>query len=129
MTEQNVVIADRDRQQAKDIASVVGELGFGVYLAENLEGIIDIFGKKDVGILILDTSILEAVGFEKIDSVRRLKRDVPIIVTTPTPSEAMEKAIRSHGIAYYAPKPVDFYWIKEIVRRSFRYDYPCRSGR
>ncbi len=128
MTEQVVVIADRDRLQARDIASIVRELGFGVFLAEDFGGIIDIFGKMDVRILILDTSVLEPEGFEKIDSMRRMKRDVPIIVTTPTPSEAMEKTIRSYGIVYYAPKPVDFYWIKEIVRRSFRPNYLFRSG-
>jgi len=128
MTEQIVVIADRDQLQAGDIASIVRELGFTVCLADDLEGVIAIFGKKDVGILILDTSVLEPEAFEKIDSMRLLKRDVPIIVTTPTPSEEMEKRIRRYGIVYYAPKPVDFYWIKEIVRRSFRLDYLYRSG-
>jgi DNA-binding NtrC family response regulator len=129
MAKQNIVIADLDTLMAQDIASLVGEMGYRVFLAENLRDVIDVFEKWDVGMMILDTSVLTVEGFEMIDIVRQLKKEVPIIITTGTPTEQIERDIRCYGIVYYAPKPVDYYWIKEIVRRSFKQNYLSRSNR
>ncbi len=127
MTEANVVIADLDLSLAADVASVVEEMGCRVFLKEDMDEVLDVFRKWDVEILILDTSLLEKESLDVIDMLRELKRDIPIIVTTGTPSEEMEREIRSCGIIYYAPKPVDFYWIKEIVRRSLSREHIHRS--
>jgi DNA-binding NtrC family response regulator len=127
MTETNVVIADIDISMAADVASVVEEMGCRVFLKEDLDEVVEVFRKWDIGMLIIDTSMLERDGLEVINMLRGLKRDIPIIVTTSTPSKEVEREIRSCGVIYYAPKPVDFYWIKEIVRRSLSKDRLHRS--
>ncbi len=129
MTRPNVLIADLDPLSANDLATIVEEMGCGTFIVDDLKGVIDICKERDVGILILDTSIIAGEGCKVVNILRKFKRDLRIIVTTGAPSEELEKEIRSCGIVFYAPKPVDFYWIKEIVRRSFTRDYLFRSSK
>ena len=129
MTGPYILLADLDPVSANNIASIVKEMGCRTSIVDDLNGVINACKKRDVGMLILDTSILALEGFGVIQVIRRLRRELPIIITTGTPSEEIERDIRSCGIIYYAPKPVDFYWIKEIIRRSFTRDSLFRSSR
>jgi DNA-binding NtrC family response regulator len=129
MTRPNVLIADLDPLSANDLAAIVEEMGCRTFIEDDMKGVIDICEEKDVGVLIIDTSIIAGEGYEVVHILRKFNRDLRIIVTTGTPSEELEKNIRSCGIVFYAPKPVDFYWIKEIIRRSFTRDYLFRSSK
>jgi DNA-binding NtrC family response regulator len=114
----DIIVADRDFEQAREIAGAVEGMGGHVFRAGDLDRVCDIFRKRDIGMLILDTSVLEPEGFAVIDILRGFRKDVHIVVTTGTPSEEMEREVRSRGVVFYAPKPVDIYWIREIVHRS-----------
>ncbi len=129
MNADKVVVADRDPVTAGDVAGVMEETGCHTVIVDDLDGVLDSFRKGDVGVLILDTSVVVKEGFAIINILRKENKDVPIIVTTATPSDEVEREIRSYGITYYAPKPVDFYWIKEVVRRSLARATPYRSRR
>lgn len=114
----DIVVADRDFTRAREIAGGVEGMGGRVFRAEDLDRVCDIVRKRDVGVLILDTSVLEPEGFAGIDLVRIHGKDLHIVVTTGTPSEEIEREVRSRGVIFYAPRPVDVYWIREIVHRS-----------
>jgi DNA-binding NtrC family response regulator len=122
MSERDVVIADADQVQADDLAAVIEGMGCTVSVAQDIDEVIDCLRKGDVGMLILDTSVLTAAGFEMINILRQRKHDLPIIITTGTPSGEIERDTRHFGIVYYAPKPVDFYWMREIVHRTLKRD-------
>jgi DNA-binding NtrC family response regulator len=118
MDKTNIIIADRDIALSRDLAGIVEGMGCRAFLAHCLDDVFAHFQKRSVGMLIVDTSVLEETRFELIDILRGFQRDFPIVVTTGTPSEELEREIRIWGVIFYAPKPVDEDWIKEIVRRS-----------
>lgn len=123
----DIVVADRDVGRAREIAGALEGMAGHVFRAGDLDRVCEIFRRHAIGMLILDTSVLEPEGFSVIDILRGFRKDVHIVVTTGTPSEEMEREVRSRGVVFYAPRPVDVYWIREIVHRSIARESLHRS--
>jgi len=71
MNADKVVVADRDPVTAGDVAGVMEETGCHTVIVDDLDGVLDSFRKGDVGVLILDTSVVVKEGFAIINILKK----------------------------------------------------------
>ncbi len=71
-------------------------------------------------LIIVSLDLPDSSWISVIGRVREMHRDLPVIVTTNTDSEAAELFARRLGVVLYAPKPLDPGLLRQAIRGALR---------
>ena len=99
-----LLIAEPGAKLASTLDPWLGEKGYGVKVADNLEDVLMILQSEKVNVLVLDFCLTHGIGYEAISIIKGLCRNVPIIITTEENNPEQESRIRKKGIFYYHVK-------------------------
>ncbi len=111
----NVLIVEDDAQVATFIAAAVESWGHHADTAESGD---EAMGKISGGgwhLLLLDIYLPDVTADRLIPEIKTGCPKLPIITMTGKADEAMERAVRKTGIAYYMSKPVPMDELKQIL--------------
>ncbi len=83
-------------------------MGYDVTAGHSSRKILEIFKEEPFGfdLLITDQAMPEMTGFQLVSKVRKLNRDIPVILCTGYSEAASEETIRDYGINRLLMKPV-----------------------
>lgn len=100
-----VVIAEPNSELAITLVPWLAEKGYRFQTVDDIEDIvISLISRNRISVLLVDDSIGERNVCEDIAIIKRMFRNVPIIVTTEENDPEKEKCIRKLGVFYYHVK-------------------------
>ncbi len=96
-------------------------LGFEVLSAVDGREAVHIFNKhKDtIQCVILDLTMPHLNGFEACQEIRKVKGEIPIILTSGYPQEQINVKIKTDLFTAYIQKPYQFENLKELIHKIF----------
>lgn len=110
-----VLIVDDDPSVVKLLGRFVGDLSFEAVEALHPDNAIYLAAQQEIHIAIIDLHMPEMEGIELMNSLRRLNRDIQVILITGDYStESLSTAIDS-GAYDYIWKPIDFHRLTDSL--------------
>jgi two-component system chemotaxis response regulator CheY len=102
----NVLIVDDYQTMLRIIRNLLKQLGFNnVDEATDGEMAMDLFGKKNYGLVVSDWNMEPVTGLEFLKTVRGKGSDVPFIMITAESKTENVLAAREAGVSNYIVKP------------------------
>lgn len=114
----NVLVAGPTLSEGLEIQGWIAGLECKVAIATTAREVVRSARNQTVDLLILDTSLPEMEGAKLIPLLREVDPELPIIVTTRDHSPALEQAVRRCEVAFYAIRPDDLPYLREVARKN-----------
>lgn len=117
-----MLIADNDGAASSMIFVYFSNRGYDLRRAAGVTDIISVVLNKEARVIIIDTEFCgpETPGLVRI--IKRLDRDVEIILTSGNGPAGHIARAREAGIFFYAPKPFDFNELEMAVKQASKYN-------
>jgi DNA-binding NtrC family response regulator len=114
----SILVVDDIEKLCKIICKDFALIGYNTFFATTAEEGIKIFKQEKISLVLLDLKLGNANGLDILRKMKKIKRQIPIIMVTGhgTISNAVE-AIKS-GAHDYITKPVDFEKLKKMVKHA-----------
>lgn len=121
MVAPSLLIADDDRDFRETLNNVFAPRGFDTHLASDGEEALEIVGKRDIHLVLMDMHMPKLTGLETIGQIKLIRRNLPCILI----SGELDDEIRSQaGQAFEVlSKPVSFKQITATVGSALRTAY------
>ena len=79
---------------------------------------IEIAGKRNVDLILMDVRMAEVSGIEALDQIGSLRPDVPIVMMTAYFSDEIADQTKNRGAFDCLGKPFDFDELKQTIERA-----------
>lgn len=142
MPSSRALIVDRDKTFTRRLDRCLGSLGFTVEIAENRREALESLALDTPGLIVIAVERPKKAGFKVFTDIKRLVRNVPIVLTTATVPMAeflMHQKLRLHADGYIDKRELTdrelLDRLNELLGLSFdpaelsRLAAPSRSGR
>jgi DNA-binding NtrC family response regulator len=114
-----VLIADADRDSAREISSTLVTEGFSAVVMGSLRDTFSHIQQEKVDVLILDVHMPEMMGYEAVPIIRGMDPKLPIIITARENTSELESHVRHQKVFYYHVKSFGPNELKLAVRNAF----------
>ncbi len=120
-SDKTVLVVDDEASIRRNISDLLSPLGYRILLAEDGASAIATFSTDSPGLVILDINMPDMNGLDVLEEIKRINRDIPVIVFTAFGTS--ERAIRAMkcGAYDYIEKPFELDEFLLIVERAFQY--------
>ena len=100
---------------------ILEHLGFDVLLAENGKQAIDVFRENadEIKVVLLDLTMPHMGGEETFDALRRIRPDVPVVLSSGYPEERAKAGFRAEDLAGYVQKPYTINALAGAIQARF----------
>ncbi len=122
-TPTRILVADDDRTMNMIMQAALQAYGYEVTMAEDGVEALAAFHARPVDMVLLDVEMPGLTGYEVCEQIRRLDRDVPVVLITGHDDEASIDRAYETGATDFIVKPVNWTLIRHRLRyilRSFR---------
>ena len=89
---------------------------------------IEIAGKRNVDLILMDVRMAEVSGIEALDQIGSLRPDVPIVMMTAYFSDEIADQTKDRGAFGCLGKPFDFDELKQTIERAILSWRPRQSA-
>lgn len=114
----NILVVDDDRELADLAVEYLTTLGYKATPVYGGKEAFDLFSKGDFQVVITDLVMPDMNGMELLEAVKRIDKQVPVIVITGHGTvESAVEAIKK-GAYDYLPKPIRMGEVEVIVKRA-----------
>jgi DNA-binding response OmpR family regulator len=118
----NILVVEDDENLNKSICLFLEQKGFNIQSCFDGEQAFDLLYKKSYDLIITVIMMPNVDGFQLVENVRQLNKDVPIIIMTAKEDFLSKQKGFNAGIDDYLVKPVDlqelYLRIKALLRRA-----------
>lgn len=112
-----IVVADDDQNVRILFNDVLSEEGYQVMgVASGTEALREVENSTP-DLLILDIKMPEMHGLEVLERVRRINKELPVIICTAYKHMDNDPLVRESDVQAYLVKPVDINVLKETVKK------------
>ena len=119
---EKILVVEDDKHLNKSVCIFLEQKGFEVCSCEDGEEAFDLLYKRSFDLIISDIMMPNVDGFQLVENVRNLNKDIPIIFMTAKEDFSFKQKGFSSGIDDYLVKPVDlnelYLRIKALFRRA-----------
>jgi len=100
---------------------ILEHLGFEVLLAENGKQAIQVFKENadEIQVVLLDLTMPHMGGEETFDALRRIRPDVPVVLSSGYPEERAKAGFRAEDLAGYVQKPYTISTLAGVIQARF----------
>ncbi len=100
---------------------ILEHLGFDVLLAENGKQAVDVFRENadEIKVVLLDLTMPHMGGEETFDALRRIRPDVPVVLSSGYPEERAKAGFRAEDLAGYVQKPYTINALAGVIQARF----------
>lgn len=116
----NILLADKDKTILNSIKQRLNHEGWAVFNATSAKTALNIAGKINIQLAVVDMKLSDAKGTELISMLKVIHPNVRIIFTTPDHSIETETEARKIGIILYMPKPLDLELLGKAVTKGLK---------
>lgn len=119
--EKIVLVVDDEASIRRNISDLLSPIGYTINTAHDGASAIKSFSEEYPGLVILDINMPDMNGLDVLEELKKIKKDVPVIVFTAFgTSERAIKAMKS-GAYDYIEKPFELDEFLLIVERAFQF--------
>jgi len=113
-----ILVADDDKNVRLLLETELMLEGYRVILASTGLETLKKIKEETPDLVILDIKMPEMHGLEVLETIRKEKRNLPIIICTAYEKMRDDYAVWASRVAGYLTKPIDFDHLKAIIRKS-----------
>ena len=114
-----ILVVDDDETQRKMLRKILVREGYDVEIAAGGREALEIFREKGADVVITDIKMPGMDGLQLFQEMKRLDKDVPVILITAYGDVQSAVQAMAEGAAYYLEKPVDeVNHLKVLVRKA-----------
>src|SRR5262249_8660604 len=106
-----VLVVDDDADLRETVADALRDAGWEVDLAEDGERALSLVARRPPDVVLLDVLMPRWSGRDFVDGLRRLKRDVPVVVLTA--GRQTREIAKQLGTPHFVEKPFE---VPDLVR-------------
>ncbi|MFC1812769.1 response regulator [Thermodesulfobacteriota bacterium] len=99
-----LLISEPGCKLATDLAIWIDDKKYRVITVDNIKDVFLTLQFEKIHVLVMDVCILEKMGYEAISIIKKMSRNLPIIITTDENNPELESCVRQMGIFYYHVK-------------------------
>lgn len=116
----NILLADKDKTILNSIKQRLNHEGWAVFNATSAKTAINIAGKINIQLAVIDMELSDTRGTELISMLKAIHPNIRIIFTTPDHSIETETEARTKGIILYMPKPLDLEMMEKAIAKGLK---------
>ncbi len=127
---ETVLLAEDEEAVRKLGLEILERHGHSVLEARDGQEAIDLFRRHrdQIGLVVLDLTMPRRTGWEAFHEVRRLKPDVPVILSSGYSLEAGPQAARQFGAEAFLPKPYKAQQLLTLVQKVLDAEHSLKGG-
>jgi two-component system alkaline phosphatase synthesis response regulator PhoP len=110
-----ILVIDDEENMLVLLKRVLGKQGYRVDCARSAESGLERVHRGSCSLAIVDVSLpgMDGIGF--VSRLRKMRRDVPVILVTAFPSWEKEQVAKDLGCSGYLSKPLDMKRLKFLI--------------
>ena len=113
-----VLIFDNDRKVIMELKECIKAEGYHVVCVEQTNELFEYVIDDQIDVLVLAVETWDSKGYELLPILKKLKSNLPIIVTSADDSMEVATKVREQGVFFYAIKPLDIEEVKIALRSA-----------
>lgn len=113
-----ILIADDDKYIRGLLKKELKSPEYEIVIVNSGNKLIELLKSKKASVIITDIYMNDKDGFDVISAVKRINREIPIIVITGDNEIEMERKARNKDIYAYFIKPIEIKIFKETVKAA-----------
>ena len=114
----SILVADDEEGMRFMLSQLLGKEGYRVKEAGNGRVAVDLAGREDFDLVILDIRMPEMDGLEALAQIRRLRPNTPVLMITAHGTEAIARQAIAAGAYDYFTKPCDNQELRIVIKRA-----------
>ena len=118
-----ILITDDDRDFRETLRDAFEPRGFQTHLAADGEEALQVVGREQVHLLLLDMHMPRLDGIETVRRLRERQVAAPCILMSARMDEALAEQARQEDFFSSLPKPIQFGQVIDAVHRALRVAY------
>ena len=115
-----ILVADADRQFARQLANHFSRQGFRAYQTPLGEEAVLVANSRRFSLAIIDVALSDMPGTELAARLKAIEPALPVVMTSNDHRPELEAEARQVGILFYAHKPATHRLIGEVVEKALR---------
>lgn len=120
LSELNVLYVEDDEGIGKLLQNFLNRDVKNLYFAKDGKEGLELFKKQDLDIIITDIQMPNMNGLEMIKEIKKIDRDIPIIITTAYNDNTFLFEAIELGVRYYLIKPIDLEKLLDILLENVK---------
>jgi CheY-like chemotaxis protein len=110
-----ILIVDDERVQCLAIQRYLSKTGYEAIYATNREEALRMVQEEKPDIAILDIRMPQMSGFQVLERIRELRKDMPVILSTAADDKRIQELLQRSEIQAVCDKPVDLKALAEAI--------------
>jgi len=102
--EKNILFVDDDQGVLEVIGERIKSWGYQLFRASGGKEALSIINEEEIDIIILDYMMPELDGLKTLKKIRKINKNIPVIMFTAYPDQKSIKGSENLGVSAYVPK-------------------------
>jgi len=117
---ERILVVDDDEQVVDVVTSILQGLGYKVTSSISAQEALLLFmeANYDFDLVLTDYTMPLMTGLDLCARIRKIRPDIPLILSSGGTEQITEESLRRAGINEYLPKPITFQGLAQVVRRA-----------
>jgi CheY-like chemotaxis protein len=113
-------VVDDDEQVVDVVTSILQGLGYKVTSSISAQEALLLFMEANYNfdLVLTDYTMPLMTGLDLCARIRKIRPDIPLILSSGGTEQITEESLRRAGINEYLPKPITFQGLAQVVRRA-----------
>ena len=117
---ERILVVDDEEQVLDVVTSILQGLGYKVTSSASAQEALLLFmeASYDFDLVLTDYTMPLMTGFDLCAHIRKIRPDIPLILSSGGTEQITEESLRQAAIDEYLPKPITFQGLAQVVRRA-----------
>jgi two-component system OmpR family response regulator len=115
-----ILLVDDDLNCLDAIDQILRREGYQTFPISEGHAAIKVLQENDIHLAIIDLDLPDTDGINVLHEIKRIRRDLPVIITTARTSKEVRLASLEAGAYSFIPKPINIPSFRQIVARVLR---------
>ena len=113
-----ILVIDDDNMILMILKQTLTKAGYRVFTVTSGEEGITLLATSQVDLVLTDYTMPLMTGVDLCARIRKIRPDIPLILSSGGTEQITEESLRQDGIDEYLPKPITFQGLAQVVRRA-----------
>lgn len=118
MNNKTILVVDDEETVVKVIAANLSVEGYTVDFAFSGAAALERIASNKPALILLDIRLGDTNGIDLLKEIKNIDQSIPIILVTGLYEDEQAKLAFEAGAADYITKPIDFYYLKNILENQ-----------
>ena len=113
-----ILLVDDDPNCLDAVDQILRREGYKTFPNHEGHAALEIAARQNIDLAIVDFDLLDTDGLYVLQEIKRIRRDLPVIIMTARDPREVRLAVLEAGAYTFIPKPINIPNFKQIVARA-----------